>query len=235
LEAPEISEVYKHYRGEDLPDGSFFENALADKFKIPAEKVHEFIQIFLNSLKSAQLIDERGDKFRILDVTSTQDLDSEIGSKKSPGPKIAASDSCFVIMPFAGVIGSYFNHIYEPAIKKAGMTAVRADADIFGTGKIIDQIWAGINASRVLVAELTTRNPNVFYELGLAHALNKPVVLVSSNEDDVPFDLKHIRVIYYDVTHPFWGQKLIDKVAENIVSALKNPEEAVFKRALDSR
>jgi hypothetical protein len=64
-----------------------------------------------------------------------------------------------------------------------------------------------------VVAELTTKNPNVFYELGLAHALEKPVVLVSSNEGDVPFDLKHIRVIYYDLTDPFWGQKLLDKIA----------------------
>ena len=85
----------------------------------------------------------------------------------------------------------------------------------------------------MLVAELTSRNPNVFYELGLAHALDKPVVLVSSNEDDVPFDLKHIRVIYYNVSDPFWGEKLIEKVAENILSALSNPEEAVFKRALN--
>lgn len=58
---------------------------------------------------------------------------------------------------------------------------------------------------------------------------------LSPNEGDVPFDLKHIRVIYYDMTDPFWGQKLIDKVAENIVSALNNPEEAVFQRALDSK
>jgi nucleoside 2-deoxyribosyltransferase len=104
---------------------------------------------------------------------------------------------------------------------------------MFGSGKIMDQIWDGINAAKVLVAELTTKNANVFYELGLAHALEKPVVLVSSNENDVPFDLIHIRVIYYDVTDPFWGQKLMDKVAENILSAIKNPEEAVFKKALD--
>jgi nucleoside 2-deoxyribosyltransferase len=81
---------------------------------------------------------------------------------------------------------------------RAGETCL-ADAEIFATGKIIDQVWRGINAAKVLVAELTTRNANVFYELGLAHALNKPVVLVSSNETDVPFDLHHIRVIYYDV------------------------------------
>lgn len=136
-------------------------------------------------------------------------------------------------MPFSDPVGAYFQNIYEPAIRRAGLRPIRADADIFGTGKIIDQIWSGINSAKMLVAELTTRNPNVFYELGLAHALQKPVVLVSSNGDDVPFDLKHIRVIYYDVDDPFWGSKLIDKVAENIVSALKNPEEAIFERALD--
>lgn len=234
LDAPEVSDVYKHYRGEDLPDGAFFEHALVDKFKIPADKVAEFRDIFHSSLQSAQLIEAKGDKFRILDVTSTEDL-GEASSKKGAPPKLAAGDSCFVVMPFGGAIGGYFHAVYEPAIKKAGLKAVRADADIFGTGKIIDQIWAGINAAKVLVAELTTKNPNVFYELGLAHALDKPVVLVSSNEEDVPFDLRHIRVIYYDVTDPFWGQKLIEKVAENIVSALKNPEEAVFKRALNSK
>lgn len=109
------------------------------------------------------------------------------------------------------------------------MTSVRADAEIFGTGKIMEQVWRGIRGARVLVAELTSRNPNVFYELGLAHTLGKPVVLVSATEQDVPFDLTHIRVIYYDKNDPFWGQKLLDKVAENILSALKNPEEVIFK------
>ncbi len=65
--------------------------------------------------------------------------------------------------------------------------------------------------------------------LGLHYtfATNHKPVLVSSNETDVPFDLHHIRVIYYEVTDPFWGAKLVEKVAENILSALKNPEEAV--------
>ena len=94
---------------------------------------------------------------------------------------------------------------------------------------MIDQIWRGINKAKVLVAELTTKNPNVFYELGLAHALRKPVILISSNQDDVPFDLRHIRVILYDQADPFWGQKLIDKVADNIRSAIADPEDAIFK------
>jgi hypothetical protein len=79
------------------------------------------------------------------------------------------------------------------------------------------------------VAELTTKNPTRVYELGLAHALEKPVVLVSSNQEDVPFDLRHSRVILYDQADPFWGQKLIDKIADNIKSAIKDPEEAIFR------
>jgi len=126
-------------------------------------------------------------------------------------------------------LGDHYSLIFEPAIRKAGMKPVRADDDIFATGKIMDQVWGGINSAKVLVAELTARNPNVFYELGLAHALQKPVVLISSNENDVPFDVRHVRVIYYDVNDPFWGNKLMEKVAENILSAIKNPDEAIFK------
>jgi len=92
----------------------------------------------------------------------------------------------------------------------------------------MDQVWEGINAAKVLVAELTSRNPNVLYELGLAHALRKPVVLISSNEDDIPSTYRHIRVIYYDTNDPFWAINLFAKVAENILSAIKNPDEAIF-------
>lgn len=233
LDAPDISAVYSHFRGENLPDGQFFENALVDKFHIPAEKIGEFTEVFLSSLRTANLIEEKDGKQRIFDVTSGQSGGtSEVIKRISQGVKITEGDTCFVVMPFALPIGAYYQDIYQPAIEKAGLRAIRADADIFGTGKIMDQIWAGINNAKVLVTELTSRNPNVFYELGLAHALKKPVVLVSSNAEDVPFDLKHIRVIYYDVTDPFWGQKLIDKIAENIVSALKNPEEAIFEKVL---
>jgi len=232
LNAPTISEVYKHYRGENLPDRQFFENALTDNFKVPTEKLTEFIDIFTDTLTSAKLLEKIGDKYRVIDVSSesnTQLVDTTSEIKKlGKSVNITTGDTCFVMMPFAPPLGDYYSKIYEVAIKKAGLNPVRADNEIFGTGKIVDQIWSGITSAKVLVAELTSRNPNVFYELGLAHALKKPVVLVSSNEDDVPFDLQHIRVIYYNVHDPFWGSKLIDKVAENILSALKNPEEAIL-------
>ncbi|MCY1180543.1 hypothetical protein D9M73_209950 [compost metagenome] len=163
-------------------------------------------------------------------LSSTSDRIKKLGKAAN----ITATDTCFVMQPFSPPLGDYYEKIYKAAIEKAGLKAVRADADIFGTGKIMDQVWDGILSAKVLVAELTTRNPNVFYELGLAHALEKPVVLVSSREEDVPFDLQHIRVIYYDMSDPFWGTKLIEKVAENILSAIQNPEEAVFRRKAES-
>ena len=236
IQAPEISKVYQNYRGENLPDPKFFKNALVDTFGLPQDKLSEFTAIFRETLTDANLLEKHHDKYRVLDISDTTGSEGVSSERiKELGKKIktTAGDTCFVMMPFAPPHGDYYNKIYEPGIRKAGLTPVRADADIFGTGKIMDQIWEGINSARVLVAEMTTKNPNVFYELGLAHALKKPVVLISSNEADVPFDLQHIRVIYYDVMDPFWGKKLLEKVAENILSAIKNPEEAIFKKDQD--
>lgn len=232
LNAPVISDVYKHYRGENLPDSKFFENTLSDTFKIPIDKLREFIDIFKETLEKAELIEKIDDKYRIINISSESssgliDSNSEI-KKLSKSVSISSTDTCFVMMPFAKPLGDYYSLIFEPAIIKAGLTPIRGDNDIFGVGKIIDQIWTGINSAKVLVAELTGRNPNVYYELGLAHALKKPVVLICSNQEDVPFDLRHIRVIYYDMQDPFWGKKLIDKVAENILSAINNPSEAML-------
>lgn len=234
LNAPGISDAYKHYRGENLPDLPFLSNAARDTFHVPEDKVDEFVSVLVETLKESELLEDVGGKQRVLDVTHTADAETAIATadehlkKVSKGVSVQSTDTCFVMMPFANPHGAYYLSVYEPAIKKAGLTPVRADAEIYGTGKIIDQIWSGIQSAKVLIAELTTRNPNVLYELGLAHAIKKPVVLVSSNEQDVPFDVKHVRVIHYDLNDPFWGNKLIDKVAENILSALRNPTEAIL-------
>lgn len=231
LDAPDFSSVYNYFRGEALPDEPYYANALRDRFKIPDDKIPEFQQLFEESLRYADLLDQSGPQTRVLDVgrTDVKASGGGAGSTAAGRAKVAPGANCFVMQPFSGALGSYYESIFKPAIAQAGLASIRADADIFATGKIMDQIWRGINEATVLVAELTSKNPNVFYELGLAHALRKPVVLVSSNEEDVPFDLRHIRVIVYDQTDPFWGQKLIDKVADNIKSAIENPEDAIFR------
>jgi hypothetical protein len=105
----------------------------------------------------------------------------------------------FVLMPFVeGLRPMYEDHI-KSVCSTLDLTVARAD-DFFSADSVMADVWAGIFLARALVADCTGRNPNVFYEIGLAHVLGKPVVLLTQNADDVPFDLRHIRVIKYTFT-----------------------------------
>ena len=106
----------------------------------------------------------------------------------------------FVLSPFL----EPFNTIYEDHIKPSveriqGLSCLRAD-DIYDNRPIIEDIWRYTNEARILIAELTGRNPNVFYETGVAHTVGKEVILITQSMDDVPFDLKHLRCIVYEYT-----------------------------------
>lgn len=108
---------------------------------------------------------------------------------------------CFVLMPFSNdqhLQEIYADHV-KPAIESVGLECRRAD-DIYDTSLIVENIWENIVRSRLLIAELTGRNPNVFYELGIAHTVGKEVILLAQNMNDVPFDLRHLRVIIYETT-----------------------------------
>ena len=105
----------------------------------------------------------------------------------------------FVLMPFrADLKPTYDDHI-KPVAAKLKMSVARAD-DFFSSHSIIDEVWSAIAQSRFLIADCTGRNANVFYEIGMAHSIGKPVILITQNEEDVPFDLRHRRFIKYDCT-----------------------------------
>lgn len=103
---------------------------------------------------------------------------------------------CFVLMPF----DSSFNDIYEFGIKGAcadtGLYCERVDEQVF-LGSMLERIFSQISRADLLVADMTGKNPNVFYEVGYAHALGKNVVLLTSVAQDIPFDLKHFPHIVY--------------------------------------
>jgi len=102
----------------------------------------------------------------------------------------------FVLMPF----NEDFDDIYKLGIKEAakevGAYAERVDEQIFNEG-ILERIFNQISKADVIVADMTGRNPNVFYEVGYAHALGKIVLLLTQKADDIPFDLKHKQHIIY--------------------------------------
>lgn len=101
----------------------------------------------------------------------------------------------FVLMPFSQDLEPVFDAIREAA-DAAGLRSFRADA-ISAAGSIIDQIFESIAKSGLIVADLTGRNQNVMYELGLANAMGKDTVLLSQDIQDVPFDVRDQRVLMY--------------------------------------
>jgi hypothetical protein len=105
-------------------------------------------------------------------------------------------DLCFVMMPFRPNFDVLYNAIIKPTITEMGIKCKRGD-DFYGTNTHIDDIWEYIQKSRIIIADLTGQYPNVLYELGLCHAINKEVILITQSGDDIPFDLRHLKYIEY--------------------------------------
>ena len=105
-------------------------------------------------------------------------------------------DLCFVLMPFAEPFNRlYLEHI-KPTLEGLNLRVMRAD-DLFTPTPIIEDIWECINKARFIVADVTGRNPNVFYELGIAHTVGKDAIILTQNKDDIPFDVSHMRYFEY--------------------------------------
>lgn len=112
--------------------------------------------------------------------------------------------SVFVIMPFQDEFDSVFDDFIKPAfesLESSQFQVTRAD-DISNQNQrnILHDIVTRIANSDLVVADLTGSNPNVFYELGLAHALRRPTILLTQDVEEVPFDLNSYRILEYD-TH----------------------------------
>lgn len=103
-------------------------------------------------------------------------------------------DLVAVMMPFAG-FDSVYTTIKE-AVESLGLRCQRAD-DIWENHHIMDDVISLIWRSRVVISDLTGKNPNVFYETGIANALGRDVIQLVQNLDDVPFDLRSIRTLGY--------------------------------------
>ena len=100
-----------------------------------------------------------------------------------------------IMMPF----GAEFYAVHatiQTAVQATGLTARRAD-NFWEHTHIIQDIVDLITKARIVICDLSQRNPNVFYEAGIAHALGKEVILLAQSHEDVPFDLRHIRYIRY--------------------------------------
>lgn len=122
---------------------------------------------------------------------------------------------CFVMMPISdqgdypsGHFDKVYNQIFKPAIQDAGYIPYRVDENTI-SDSIINKIFDAVQNCEMALCDLSNRNPNVLYELGLRQAYNKPVVLVCDDKTEKIFDVSGISTVFYKS----------DRLYENVIDA----------------
>jgi hypothetical protein len=134
-------------------------------------------------------------------------------------------ETCFVLMPFSSVYLDVFDAV-KTSLQDLNVRVHRAD-EFSISSPIIDDIISNIMSADFIIADLTTQNPNVLYELGLGHVLKDDVILITQTIESVPFDVTHLRLIVY--THTLEGLQTLGSRLRQSVRMLR------CKRQVDER
>jgi len=115
--------------------------------------------------------------------------------------------TAFVAMQFSPPYNDLFADVINPICEEFRIKAIRSD-ETFSPGLIIADIVTQINTAKVVLADITPENPNVFWELGYAHASRKPTILISEKGRKLPFDVSGFRILFYENT--IAGKRLVE-------------------------
>ena len=145
-------------------------------------------------------------------------------------------EKCFVIMPISdqgdypkGHFQKVYEQIFVPAIKEAGYDAFRVDEDNMCT-QIVEKIFKAIQECPMALCDLSNRNPNVLYELGIRQAYDKPVVLVQDDKTERIFDISGINTISYNSSRLY--EEVLDargKITEAILTMKEGRHTSIIK------
>lgn len=128
----------------------------------------------------------------------------------------------FMIMPFRPELDEVYTRVVKPTVEGLGLSIRRGD-DPFTDKDIMYDVWSMLNACKLVIADCTGRNPNVFYELGIAHTLGKPVIMLTQNLSELPFDVQSKRAIEYNIAfHQI--DKLKAQLGKSVLSILPREE-----------
>lgn len=194
----------------------FYPKTVSDSVPTAGELVKGVSAVELESLRK-----ELREAVQLFKAKPSEVAQAESYAEKGKNTK----GNCFVIMPFGNADLDVVYEDYVKPITEASYAfhCERGD-DIFGSNVIVDDILTSIKSADFVIAELTGKNANVFYEVGICHALGKNVLLLVQSIDDVPFDLRHRRVLVYEYT-PRGVKRLETSLKEHLgsmVSQLKN-------------
>jgi hypothetical protein len=127
--------------------------------------------------------------------------------------------SVFVVMQFTPPFNELYSEVVKPVCEELDFLAVRAD-ETYGPGIIIQDIERQILQAKIIVADITPANPNVYYEVGFAHALKKPTILIAEKPTALPFDVSPFRTLFYDNT--IAGKARVHAGLRNHLEAIKS-------------
>ncbi|MFP3255056.1 MAG: hypothetical protein RXP30_01300 [Thermoplasmata archaeon] len=145
----------------------------------------KLLKKFIKELESEFILSQVSEGFEIVNETN-----------KKQSVKNTESKNVFVLMPFDNQSQTIYYNVLKPVIESLGYSVSKADENI-RTGTVIEQIQESIRNALLVVADVSGKNPNVFYELGYAHGLEKNVLIITTNKNDIPFDISHIRYFEY--------------------------------------
>lgn len=243
--------LYEAQKGNRLPAASVLED-LAKEQGVPEADAKECVEMFIVNTKFLgllrpiagaeriipveQIMEELPEKPRDVEVAEAiaRDTSSHAGG---PAPKSDAYDwekICFYISPIGEEESEHRQHadlflgsIVEPTLEEFGLRVVRADK-IGKPGMITAQIIEHVLKAKLVIADLSYHNPNVFYELCLRHVCRLPTVQIIRRADKIPFDLDQFRTIQIDTTNIFTMvpnlQTYKAEIATQVRMALKDPD-----------
>jgi hypothetical protein len=239
-----FQKLYEKFSGNKLPAHAVLIDAAKD-VGIESEHAAEAVDTFVVNLRFVGLLRTLSGAERIIsvymllgDLPAASPTTSAVTSARTSSTSIITSEhaqfesTCFYIAPI-GDEGSdprkhsdlFLGSIVEPALEPFQLTVIRADA-IDKPGIITRQIIDYIMRSRLVIADLSFHNPNVFYELALRHAVKLPIVQLIRTSDRVPFDVNQMRTIQIDTTDIYSLVPRIDSYRAEVANQVRRALEA---------
>jgi hypothetical protein len=123
----------------------------------------------------------------------------------------------FVVMQFSTPYNELYEDVISPVCENAKIKAIRSD-EIYGPEIILADIMKQINESKLVIAEITAKNPNVFYEIGYAQAIHKPIILIAEQGTTPPFDVSPFRILFYE--NSIAGKKRVEEGLKKHLEAI---------------
>ncbi len=122
-------------------------------------------------------------------------------------------------MQFTEEYTSLFKEVIDPVCTAFGYQVIRGD-NVYTNGLIIEDITRSIRECSIVIADITPNNANVYYELGFAHGIGKPAILLSDrNREKLPFDISGFRLLFYDNT--IGGKTLVEEALRKHLDAIR--------------